>query len=174
MAPSPSDQTDSILPKKLSKRVLRAIAKEFIITNRAASLATIDEQGIPHVVIVYCIVAPDLSLYFSTRVEGRKYRNMMSRPIVSMAFSNEQNMSTVQLTGTAERVNQLEQEQEILGGLIALRYGEPNWPVPPVKMFERGATNELAIIKITPTEMVYANFQTSKDGRYKPFFHKVI
>ncbi len=147
---------------------------DFIRLNRAGALATIDEAGHPHVAIVYVIVHEDLSLYFSTRVEGRKFQNLLDRPVVSLTFFNEDDMESVQLTATAERVESLQLEQEILHKLIVYRYGEPNWPVPPVKMFEQGATNELAIIKITPFELTHASFATNESGRYKPFFQKIL
>lgn len=149
-------------------------AHRYIAKNRAAALATVSDKGVPHSAIVYCIVNEDLSLYFSTRVESRKYRNIMSQSQISMAFFNEKELTSIQLTGEAERVNRLDIEQSVLRKLILFRYKEPNWPVPPIKIFERGATNELAIIKVIPNEMVFANFTTTKTGRYKPFFKKVI
>lgn len=153
---------------------LKKQSYDFMLKNRAAALATADNKGIPHVVIVYCIVKEDFSLYFSTRVESRKYTNLIDNPVASMAFYDEKSLDTIQLTGSVERINDLKKEQDILYQLLTLRYREPNWPVPPVKLFERGATNELAIMKLTPTEMTYANFETTEDGRYKPFFQKVI
>lgn len=149
-------------------------AYELMTQNRAAALATADANGVPHVAIVYCSIQADLSLFFSTRVEGRKYRNLSHRPDVSLAFVDESNMRTVQLTGTAKRVELLACEQEILRELILLRYGEPNWPAPPVKLFERGLTNELAIVEVEPYELTLANFETNVNGRYKPFFTKII
>jgi general stress protein 26 len=146
----------------------------FISEHRAGSLGTANAAGVPHVAIVYCMVKHDLSLYFSTRVEGRKFQNIMVNPTVALTFLDELGMATIQLMGQAERVQNLELEQEVLHDLITYRYGDPNWPVPPVKLFEQGSTNELAIIKVTPYEMTYANFETSITGRYKPFFTKIL
>ena len=153
---------------------LRKMAKDFIERNRMGSLATSDKQGNPHVATIYCIVNKDLTLYFSTRVESRKYHNLTNRPTVAMTFNNEKDMTTLQLTGVAGRIETLSIEQEILRELILIRYGEPNWPVPPVKLFEHGVTNELAIIKVVPHEMTFANFETTDKGRYKTFFQKII
>lgn len=152
----------------------RKQAINFITLHRAGSLGTVNAIGVPDVAIVYCIVKPDLSLYFSTRVEGRKYQNILANPAISLAFLDEESMATIQLTGYAERIQTLALEQEVLHELITFRYGDPNWPVPPVKLFEHGSTNELAIIKVTPSEMTHANFETNKTGRYKPFFTKII
>lgn len=153
---------------------LQSRSYKFIRKNRAAALGTSDQDGIPHVAIVYCLVEADLSLYFATRVESRKFKNIAKKPIVSMAFYNEPSLDTVQLMGEAERVDDLDKEQAVLFELIKLRHKEPRWTVPPIKMFERGATNELAIMRVQPNEMTYATFKTLGNGRYKPFFQKVI
>lgn len=153
---------------------LRKQAYDFISDNRVGALATIRVDGIPHVVIVYCLVEEDLSIYFSTRVEGRKYENLVHQPNIAMTFYNEKNLTTIQLTGMAERVDDLKREQEVHYNLMKLRNIKINWTLPPMQLFERGATNELAIIKITPSEMTYATFKTSDSGRHKPFFQKII
>ena len=168
-APSFLERKNAVVSRKHHEK-----ARKFIIKHRAGALATTSLKGVPHVATIYCIVDEDLNLYFSTRVEGRKFHNLLENPTVALAFSDEVNMGTVQLTGKAERVESLELEQDILYKLITYRYGEPNWPSPPFKLFERGATNELAIIKVTPFEMTYASFETTTTGRYKPFFEKVI
>ncbi len=149
-------------------------AYKLISTHKAGALATADKNGKPHVAIVYCIAKEDLGLYFSTRIESRKFKNIQANQIVSLAFFDELNMETVQITGQVERVGRLSVEQEVLRELIQLRYGEPNWPVPPIKMFEKKITNELAILKVIPTELTYGSFGTAKDGRYQPFFEEVI
>lgn len=153
---------------------LKRLAYEFIKDNRVASLATTDGDNIPHVTILYCLVRPDLSIYFMTRVEARKFQNLMDYPIVGMAFHNEKDLTTVQLTGKAERINDFSQENKILYELLRLRGEEQDWTVPPIELFKRGATNELAIIKVVPTEMTHAAFKPLPNGRYKPIFTKII
>lgn len=157
-----------------SSQRLRTKAYKFMIEHRAAALATAGKNNVPHVAIVYCMVYEDLSIYISSRVEGRKYQNLVNNPTIGMTFYSEADMQTIQLTGTAERVGKIECEQEILYELIKLRYKEPNWIVPPLRLFERGATNELAIIKITPNEMTFADFKITKNGRYRPVFQEII
>lgn len=157
-----------------TKRGLKQLAYEFIMNNRAAALATVDEQGRPHVAIVYCVAHKDLSLYFSTRVEGRKYNNLVHQKYVAMSIYNRQRMQTIQLTGTAKRVEKLDIEQEVLLELMKLRYRDPNWELPPLQLFNQGASNEIAVIKVVPKEMTFANFKTKKAGRYRAVFRRII
>jgi hypothetical protein len=83
-------------------------------------------------------------------------------------------MESVQLMGRAERVEVLADEQDRLYELMVLRHGEHNWPSPPVKLYHSGASSELAVIRVTPSELTYANFATASSGCYKPFFQKVL
>lgn len=152
----------------------KELAFHFILHNRDASLATVGKDGIPHVVAVYCVVRKDLTLYFMTRAESRKYANIIHQPKVGMMFYSEQSLDTLQLTGKAERVNDLKQEQEIWHDLMRFRMPWSYPGLPPVQLFEEGYTNELAIIKITPQEMTYASFVPSKNNRYKSHFQKII
>jgi uncharacterized pyridoxamine 5'-phosphate oxidase family protein len=150
------------------------IAYEFIVQNRAGALATCTPDGEPHVVTIYSVIEPSLTIYFATRVESRKYRNIVANPRVALCFTDEAAMRTIQLTGKATRVESLEMEQHVLYELIKLRYGEPDWPVPPIKMFERGTTMELAIVKVVPAQVTLASFKTLPGGRYEPFYIKVL
>lgn len=147
----------------------------FILTNRAAALATVSPEGIPHVATVYCVLNKDLSLYFMTRVEARKFVNLTNQPKIAMAFTNEPQLQTVQLTGIAERIDDLEIEQAVWHDLMQFRIPTNGQkPVPAIQLFQKGSTNEIAIIKVTPIEMTFANFDLQPDGRYKSFFKKVL
>ena len=152
----------------------KQVAYDFISTNRLAALATTDNKGVPHVAPVYCVVDIELNIYFSTRIEGRKFVNLEECPIVAMTFIDEKNIATIQLTGSSERIQDMEIEQSVMRDLARLRYQDPNWPVPTLRLFDKGYTNELAIIKVIPAEMTFANFATSKTGKCKPFFQKII
>lgn len=164
-----------IIENMASKANVRKEAYDFIMANRAASLATVSEGNLPHVAIVYCITKEDLSLYFMTRVEARKFANIVYQPIVAMSITDEKHLQTIQLTGTAERVDNLSQELAIWHELMLFRLpNKDQKPVPSIQLFESGSTNELAIIKVTPAEMTFADFDIQPDGRYKSFFRKVI
>jgi hypothetical protein len=65
-------------------------------------------------------------------------------------------------------------EQEILQKLFILRFTNKNWPMPVIKMYESGLASEIALLKVVPTEMTYANFETKPENLYRSFFQKVI
>jgi general stress protein 26 len=156
-------------PAQIKVEILRLIKE-----NRAASLATVDNKGIPHVAVVYCVVSDDLTLHFITRAESRKYENILHQPTVALSFLDEDNMSTVQMTGAVKRIDDLDKEQEIMYKLMTKVYEERELIPPPLQLFGQGATNELAVLEITPKEMSYATFKTDASGRFTPHFHKYL
>lgn len=153
---------------------LRGQAQQFMMHNRAAVLGTVGSRSVPHVATVYCYVTPDLTVYFVTRTESRKYQNLASRPKVAMTFTDRDSVSCVQLTGKAERVSNIEDEQAILFELQTLRYKEAQVVSPALQLYEREAASELAVVRVRPTELTMASFVITKAGRYNPTFTKVI
>lgn len=158
----------------MRKGELKQLALAVITQNRDGALATVDSKGVPHVATIYCLADDNFTLTFITRMESRKFKNISFNSMVALAFWNEKTLATVQLTGNVTRVDDLEKEQELMYKLLTLRFHEKNWPNPPMQMYERGASRELAVLQVTPSELTYATFETKPNGRYQPFFHKVI
>lgn len=147
----------------------------FLQNFKMATVATVDKNGKPHAATVYCVADADLNLYFTTRTQGRKYENLSAHPAVAMVVTDEKDLITVQLSGKATVLMSGEKiEDEILAKLWRLRFAEDQWPVPPIKLFESGLASELAVVKVEPTEMTYANFENTPKGYRMSFFHKVI
>lgn len=153
---------------------LRNQAQLFMMQNRAAVLGTVNNRRVPHVATVYCWVSAKLDVYFVTRTESRKYRNLVARPTVAMTFTDKDNVSCVQLTGQAERVSDIKDEQDILFKLQTLRYQEAQVVSPALQLYERDAASELAVVIVRPTELTFASFMLGADGRYNPTFTKII
>ncbi len=158
----------------MNKQKLKQLSYELITEDRDGALATVSSRGVPHVATVYCVVNEALQIAFVTRVESRKFKNISHNNTVALAFWDEETMSTIQLTGKAKRVENLAQEQELFYQLVTLRFKDRKAPTPPMQLYEKGASEELAIFLVTPRELTYANFEMKPNGRYKPFFHKVI
>lgn len=153
---------------------IRLTAHKFLSTHRAATLATVTIKTKPDAATVFYIVDEELTIFFMTRIESRKFRNLEKQHVVSMVITDEKTMETIQLTGTAERIENLVEESGALTRLWIADYRNPNWPGPAVKLFESGHSVQLAVVKVVPLEMTYASFERQKNGRYVSFFEKVI
>lgn len=153
---------------------IQSTAHKFLSTHRTATLATVNVKRIPDAATVFYIVDKDMTIYFMTRIESRKFHNLSKHTIVSMVITDEETMETVQLNGVAERIENLEEESEALMKLWTADYKNHNWPGPAVKLFESGHSVQLAVIKVVPQEMTYAVFKKQANGKYGSFFEKVI
>ena len=153
---------------------IRKAAHKFLSAHKAATLATIATNMIPDAATVFYIVDKDLTIYFMTRIESRKFRNIQKQNVVSMVMTDEKTMETVQLTGKAERIEDIKEENGALTKLWRADYKDPRWPGPAVKLYETGHSVQLAVIKVVPYEMTYALFEREDKGRYGSFFEKII
>lgn len=108
-----------------------------------------------------------------TRIESRKFLNIESNALVSMVITDEKAMETVQLSGAAERVHNLADESASLTELWTADHSNSNWPGPAVKLYEAGHSVQLAVVRVTPSELSFASFIRTK-GHTNSFFDKVI
>lgn len=151
----------------------RKFAYNFVTKNRTAALATVDTNSQPDIATIYCVVDEDLTLYFTSRVEGRKYINLLAHPVVALSLTDESNLAVMLIKGRAERVEQLDLEQQIMHRLLVDEKAKALRTLPSIQLFHNGYTNEVAIIRIVPSEITYANF-LGNESNSKPIFQKII
>lgn len=150
-----------------------SLTADFIRLHPAGALATVGMDGSPHIATVYCLARDDTSVYFSTAVEADKYRNLSAQPYVALCFYDESSIQQLQVYGLADRVESPKEEQKLLDALIALRIGKPDWPPPPLKLYESGLSNELAVIRVTPTRSMFTDFGATA-GQHKAYFQQIL
>lgn len=149
-------------------------AYAFLNENRTAALATVDTNHDPDVATIYCVADKDLTLYFTSRVEGRKFINLVAHPIVALSFARERSLESILVRGKAERINKPELEQRILGSLLSDKTSGKLRPLPPMQLFDEEYTNEVAIVKVVPFEITYAKFASHTGKGNLPIFQKII
>lgn len=135
-----------------------------------ATLATIDPSGIPHAASVYYVVDLDLHIYCVTREETNKYQNIRLNENVSMAITDEETAETVQLIGTANKVENEHEISNILEKLWKVTLEKQHWPAPVVKLNKGG----LLVLKIKPTEMKFGDFKPIHLENGTDYFEKVL
>lgn len=146
---------------------------EFLKSQTVCALGTSDSNRVPHVASVHFFVDDELIIYFSTASKGRKYTNITNHPVVAMSITDNNKKQTVQLTGRAEIVSDIELENKVLTKLWRLQYKSESWPSPLIRIYERGGVEEIKVVKVVPTEMTYACF-SSLPRAHKPYFQKII
>ena len=121
----------------------------YVEHNPAGVLSTVGEDG-PHGAVVYVIPASHGTFCFVTKNHTKKYQNIVRQGAVSLTFFNEQESTTLQITGKAYVADNSQGLKEIVLDKITKAHAAiSNW-LPPVTEISEG---EYAVIGI---EITYA------------------
>ncbi|MFH1047099.1 MAG: pyridoxamine 5'-phosphate oxidase family protein [Patescibacteria group bacterium] len=82
----------------------RTLVLQALKDSRIASLATVSSDGVPHAATVVFAVDDDFNIYFVTRENTTKVKNIAANPIVSLSMGAKPPVY-VQMRGRAERID---------------------------------------------------------------------
>lgn len=86
----------------------------FLRNNRVGVLATSDRTGQPHAATVYITHDDDLNLYFVTKEQTAKSRDLQTNPQAAIAIYDPTNQTTVQAEGKVEEIIDIAESERIL------------------------------------------------------------
>lgn len=130
-----------------------------------ASISTISPDSKPHSASVYFTMDKDLNIYFSTRMNSRKYKNLLNNPSIAFLISSLHPQVTLQLEGTASLVTNSDEQRMFFSEILNIATVQHD--VPPIAQM---MTSEIAIMKITPAWARLGNFGGWKN---KDVFHEI-
>ena len=142
----------------------------FLQTNPVGVLATTTLTNKPHAAAVYIVADDLLNLYFITKQDTQKNRNLSANHQVALAAYNADSQTTLQTEGTVEIVTDAEHRNQIFADIsnIALRISKSG--VPPTARLIAGA---YIVYKLTPSSMRLASFSQPQPGAYDQIFETV-
>ena len=133
----------------------------YIRSNSLAILGTTDDDGTPHGAVVYvCTDDHRPLMYFITKNDTRKYKNLVARPAVSVTIVNPQESSTLQAKGQASQVHDAATLDMITTKITRTQAAAPEW-LPPISKIHAG---EYAMVAIELTEARLANYKGKMIG----------
>jgi uncharacterized pyridoxamine 5'-phosphate oxidase family protein len=107
----------------------KATALEFLSQNKVGVVATVSPDSIPQAALVYYIFRPERELYFMTKMSARKYKNLVKNNRIGIVIGTMDAPITVQLQGTASRIEDAEAEAHMLEKLLQTANGGSGaWP----------------------------------------------
>ena len=111
------------------------IAKDFINENPLGTLGSASLAGELWGAAVYFGCDPGgFVLYFSTKNETKKHKNIQENPQVSVVFVNEEIQMTIQALGSAEIVDNIEDATAAAEAFNATTRNTEDWKLPLEKM----------------------------------------
>lgn len=119
--------------------------KAYIKDNPVAILGTVDPRGNPHGAAVYicCCIRPD-QLYFVTKTQTHKFKNIVENPKVSVTMVNPAENSSFQASGHASIVKEAEVIELVMGELAKIYAHSPDW-LPPIAKLRAGPYQVVSI-----------------------------
>jgi uncharacterized pyridoxamine 5'-phosphate oxidase family protein len=142
---------------------------EIVRNVRSATVATVSADGTPSIAPIFFILDDDFSLYFVTKTDTQKFKNISACPDVAFCITEDKEMRTLQGRGTAHTLLDNAEVGSALARLIGAgeRFGP--W-LPPIAKIEAG---QYAMVKITPSWLRFADFSAEHDGT-KEYFEEIV
>ncbi|MEY4744778.1 MAG: hypothetical protein RL272_723 [Candidatus Parcubacteria bacterium] len=81
-------------------------ALAFLKSSTLAAVSTASRDGKPEVAFVYYVTDDDFNLFFLTRRDSLKFRNILENGRAAIAVGNEDEVKTVQMAGKIEEVTE--------------------------------------------------------------------
>ena len=128
----------------------------YINKNPIAIVGTINPDGTPHGASVYiCGDSHKPIVYFLTKQDTRKYRNIQSNNTVSLTIVNPAQNSTLQASGHATEIDDPRVTSLVMDQLARKHVSTKEW-LPPIAKIQAGA---YVVMSITLTDARLARFK---------------
>ncbi len=149
---------------KLTKE--RGEVMDFLREYPLGALATVGSMGVPEVTTIYFHAQKDFSIYFVTKKETRKVKNVLRRPQASLLTFDEAKLTSAELIGRVEMVNdalEFAQTIEKFHNIVSKRKAG-NF-VPPIAQIEAG---QYVACKLIPTTIHFKKFAHKLNDKVFP------
>lgn len=136
------------------------ISEELASINQPLGvISTVSPDNKPESASMYYICDSALNVYFVTRSESRKYKNLLQNQHASFVITSEHPPKTIQLEGTVKEVTDAAEQLNYFEKLV--RKATEGTAIPPVSQVPNG---EMKFMKITTTWARFGNFEVMKEG----------
>lgn len=139
------------------------LISEFLADNYSGVLATADSAAIPHAAVVYYLPEPDYTLFFVTKEETQKYKNIEQNKQVAFVIYDEKSQTALQIQGHVRVVNGLEEKREAIRNMLNSSLTLSDEKLPPAYKLDAG---EYVVLQLVPQVMklaIYARTDEDED-----------
>lgn len=134
----------------------------FLADHYSGVLSTASADGQPHGAVVYYLPDTDLSMYFVTKEETQKYKNIEQNKQVSFVVYDEKSQTTLEIQGKVEVVEDLETRRETLHNMTNSSIALSGTLLPPAYKIEAG---DYVVLHLVPNSIQLAVYSRSADGQ---------
>jgi general stress protein 26 len=129
-------------------------------------LATTSTDLKPHAATIYFVTDADFNMYFITRTNTTKCRNLQQNPQAALAIFEAATQKTVQVVGHVSKVEDTAKFDEIYKQIMAITHNTSYKEAPPFSRLEAGGDTVIYCLK--PQSLRLAEYirtqQQTEDG----------
>ncbi len=129
------------------------------LNQKLGVISTASIDGKPESAVVYFSSDDNLNIYFTTRSDNRKYKNISANPRVSFVIFSENPPETIQIEGIATAITDPDEQAALFSETVAR--AAKNNAVPPI---DKISESEIMFIRIAATWARLGNFEIEKNG----------
>lgn len=138
---------------------------DFMTMHPCVALATYSSLLEINLAHVFTYVDDRLNLYFVSRPEHRKVKNLDENDSVSCLFYDDTRIAQVEYIGSAEKVADTDELVNILSKLqLVISNHKTGYWSPPVSQLEGDG---YVIVKVVPKSITYRKYESSGTGSEK-------
>lgn len=143
---------------------------EFLKTHNVGVLATATANGKPHAATVYVTYDQQFNVYFVTKKDTQKNRNLQENSRAAIAIYDAPSQTTVQAEGTAVAVTDSQLVESIITEVwsVALRTSQSH--IPPTTKLTAGG---YIVYRLSAPSLRMATFGNQDDSNYDNIFETV-
>ena len=142
---------------------------QFFQKNPIGIISTISQENTPHSSNIFYTINKDFVLYFITKKEMKKFRDILKNNHVSITITEPLTFESVQIEGRAEEIKDHTEMQYVIDTLSKICKDLKHWP-PPISQL----TGHSCILKVHITSMRYERFDGDANYDNDMFYQKII
>lgn len=144
---------------------------EFLGDHKVGVLATADATGKPHAATVYVTHDQQLNMYFVTKRETQKCRNLTANPRAAIAIYDAATQTTVQVEGNVTEITDQAQSDRVFAEVQRTVMHTSTSGVPPTSKMAAGS---YVTYKLESPNARMATFTHTSVNDYQHIFEVIL
>ena len=154
----------------LSEEQKEQLIYDFLHTNKAGVLTSVDPNGDPHGSVIYFTVDQQFEVCFLTKSRTKKYENLKHSNRVMLVVFEPQSQTVAQVLGVAKEIEDPGKLNSVAAAISMTSIRKSDGGIPPVSKLKAG---EYRGFVIQPVQIRYAAYAQSGAGDYQSIFESI-
>ena len=143
------------------------VIHDFLKSQAVGVLTTVSPRNKPHGVVVYFSIDEKFGMYFMTKADTEKNKNIKHNNQVMLVVYEASSQTTVQVTGHAVNISDLPEGHKVFADTLKSAQQTSDSAIPPISKLDAG---RYYAYKIVPEQIRMAVFARPDPGSYEQLY----